>query len=353
MKHLQFSFLRILALELLVLSTLLEAVAQAVPPDSNSKAQLPIPVATYKLHIGDALKDEFGSPFQWALAPDNSILISFGKTNDNWVVQRITGWETQSPKEQTLAFPFHRPSRYHLFGEPIVGSTGDFVVVYPGSHKKIDASGAVKWEEEIAAIDLRTFQVASLIQRESEFESDSLFFDNSGNLILFGASVTALSLPELKPIAVCSRWGASAQGPSATATSEQGDTARNSCSILMSMAHVSTMTEFVRNRPANQKWGAAAGGPECSREARSKEGNLELDRCGTTHFADSDGVFNTTFWHALRVYSVPDRKTVLSLPLHIYEGTATGLFAKKDGHNYLVVRRRLTLLTYLLPERAN
>lgn len=350
----QFSFPRILAHTLLVSSMALEVAAQAVPSGSNSKAQLPIPVATYKLHIGDALKDEFGLPFQWALAQDNSILISFGKPNDNWVVQRITGWETETPKEQTVTFSFHRPSRYHLFGEPIVGSSGDYVVVYPGSHKKIDASGAVKWEEEIAAIDLRTFQVASLIQRESEFESDYLFFDNNGNLILYGgASVTALSLPELKPIAVCSRWAASAPGPSTTATSEQGDTARNSCSILMSMAHVSSMTEFDRNRPVNQKWGAAAGGPECSREARSKDGNLELDRCGTTHFADEDGVFDTTFWHALRVYSLPDRKTALSLPLHIYEGTATGLFAQKDGHNYLVVRRGLTLFTYLLPERIN
>jgi hypothetical protein len=121
----------------------------------------------------------------------------------------------------------------------------------------------------------------------------------------------------------------------------------------MSMAHVSTMMELLRNRPANQRWSAAVGGPECSREARSKDGNLELDRCGTTHFADSDGVFNTTFWHALRVYSVPDRKAFFSLPLHISEGTATGLFAQKDGHNYLVVRRGLTLLTYLLPERTN
>ena len=332
---------------------LLEATAQAVPPDPNATAQLPVPVATYKLHVGDALKDDFRSPFQWALAPDNSILISFGKSNDNWVVQRITGWETQAPKEQTVTFPFHRPSRYHLFGEPIVGSSGDYVVVYPGAHKKIDASGSVKWEEEIAAIDLRTFQVASLIQRESEFEGDYLFFDNNGNLILSGASVTALSLPELKPIAVCNLWSASAPGPSATATSEQGDPAGNSCSILLSLAHVSTMMELKGNHPANQRWGPAAGGPECSREARSKEGNLELDRCGTTHFADSDGVFNTTFWHALRVYSLPDRRTVFSLPLHISEGNATGLFAQKDGHNYLVVRRGLTLLTYLLPERTN
>jgi len=95
------------------------------------------------------------------------------------------------------------------------------------------------------------------------------------------------------------------------------------------------------------------GGPDCSTEARSKEGNLELDRCGKTHFADSDdGVFNTTFWHALRVYSVPDHATAFSLPLHISEGTASGLFAQKDDHTYLVVRRGLTLSTYLLPERT-
>lgn len=354
MKDHQFLRPRALALAWLISLVLLEALAQAAPFDPRSTAQSPVPVATYKLHVGEALKDEFGVQFNWALAPDNSILISFGKPNGAWVVQRVTGWETQTPKEQAVTFPFDRPARYHLFGEPVVGPSGDYLVVCPGSHKKIDASGAVKWEEEFAVIDLRTYQLVSLVKRESEFEGDFLFFDNNGILILIsGPNAAALSLPELKSIAMCSNNAEGTQRRTATETSDQDQVPRDSCSALLSMAHVSTLLELRRNHPANPRWSIAMGGSDCSTEARSKDGNLELDRCGKTHFADSDdGVFNTTFWHALRVYSVPDHATAFSLPLHISEGTASGLFAQKDDHTYLVVRRGLTLSTYLLPERT-
>jgi len=353
MKHNQFLISRVLALACFISIVGLMALAQAAPSDSRTTAQSPIPVATYKLQIGRALTDDFGDPFSWALAPDNSILISFGKPNGEWVVQRIIGWDSQSPKVQTAMFPFHKPDRYHLSGKPIVSPSGDFFIVCPGFHKVIAASGDVKWDEECAVGDLRTFQIASLVKRESEFEGEFQFFDNNGILILFsGANAAALSLPELKPIAMCRDNVESTRRPTATETSEQGQLLRDSCSVLMSMAHVSTLLELRKNHPDNPQWSIAMGGSDCSCEARSKEGNLELDRCGTTHFADTDGVFNTTFWHALRVYSVPDHKTVFSLPLHFYEGSASGLFAAKDDHNYLVVRRGLELLTYLLPERT-
>jgi hypothetical protein len=353
MKHRRFLFPRALALAWLISLVPLAAVAQGAPPDPGSTAQSPIPVATYKLHIGETLKDDLGAPFSWALAPDNSIVISFGKLNGVWVVQRITGWETKAPKVQTVTFPFHTPERHYLHGEPVVSPSGDYLVVCAGSHKKTDTLKAVEWEEEFAVIDLRTFQLVSLVKHESKSEGDFLFFDNNGILILISSgSAAAVSLPELKPIAMCSHNVESTQRRTATETSDQDQLARDSCSALMSMAHVSTLTELRRNRPADPRWSIAMGGGECSRETISKDGNLELDRCGTVHFADPDGVFNTTFWHALRVYSVPDHSIIFSLPLHISEGTASGLFAQKDDHNYLVVRRGLTLLTYLLPERA-
>jgi hypothetical protein len=228
----------------------------------------------------------------------------------------------------------------------VVFNRGDYVIVQPGSHREKGTAGAAQWKEELAVVDLRTFRLASLVQRDSVTDSDYLFFDNNGILMLISdrhSKATALSLPELKPIASCSED---------LETAQQGQSANDSCASLLSMAHVSNLIELERNRPTNPRWTKALGGQDCACEARSKSRNLELDRCGTVHFADSDGVFNTTFWHALKVISVPQGKPVYSLRLHFYEGTASGLFAQADGRDYLIVRRGLTLSTYRLPERT-
>ena len=338
----------------LLTAYVLTAAAQAAPSDSGPQRQSPVPIATYEVHAPDALKDDFGVEFQWSLAPDNSILISFGKQNGQWVVQRLKDWKTQTSQEETIVFPFHKPERHYLSGEPIVSPSGDYLIICPGKYKKLDASGNTEWAEEIAVIDLRTFRLASLVQREGEIETDALFFDKEGVLMRISnrhQNATALSLPELKPIAECSNGDGRDQFPSRKESSNTGLPDRDSCSALLSMAHVSTLLELQRNHPDNPRSSKAVGGPDCSCEARSEKRSLELDRCGKTHFADSDdGVFNTTFWHALKVLSIPDGKTVFSLPLHFYEGTASGLFAQANDHEYLVVRRGLKLLVYLLPE---
>lgn len=324
----------------LISVVLLQAVAGAAQHDSKLGEQPPPPVAAYEVPAQDALKDDFGVQFQWALAPDNSILVSFGKLDGQWEVEKITGWETQMPKVQTVTFPFHKPGRYHLSGQPIIAPNGDYAVVQPGYHKKNGTSGAAQWEDEIAVIDLRTFRLSSLVQHDSDNGSDFLYFDNNGILMLRRAlTITALSLPELKPIASCS-----------LETAQEDQKGNSSCATLLSMTHVSSFRELERNHLANPRWSVALGGQDCTCEARNKKGNLELDRCGKVHFAASDGVFSTTFWHALKVLSVPQGKTVFSLRLHVYEGTASGLFAHVDDQNYLIVRRGLKLTTYRLPK---
>lgn len=57
------------------------------------------------------------------------------------------------------------------------------------------------------------------------------------------STATALFLPELNPIAKCSDDDGRAQLSSATANSYPDQAAHDSCSVLVSMAHVSTLTE--------------------------------------------------------------------------------------------------------------
>jgi hypothetical protein len=90
-------------------------------------------------------------------------------------------------------------------------------------------------------------------------------------------------------------------------------------------------------------------GPNCWDVELNKAQTLALFHCGTEHLTDPDGDFGITFWKALKVLSVPDGKTLLSLPLHFNDGKSWGLFSQSSGHDYLIVRQGLTLKTYQLP----
>jgi len=49
------------------------------------------------------------------------------------------------------------------------------------------------------------------------------------------------------------------------------------------------------------------------------------------------------------VFSIPEGKFLLSLPLHWTDSESSGLFAQADGANYLIVRHGFDLRIYRLP----
>ena len=69
----------------------------AIPGQSQSAA----PVATYEIR-SKILKSSGAEPLQWALAPDNSLLIVLGQKDGQWILTRLTRWDTPAPKEETV-----------------------------------------------------------------------------------------------------------------------------------------------------------------------------------------------------------------------------------------------------------
>jgi hypothetical protein len=61
-----------------------------------------------------------------------------------------------------------------------------------------------------------------------------------------------------------------------------------------------------------------------------------------------DGDFSFETSRALKVLSIPDGKTMLSVPLRFYDYTTSGLIAQADGHDYLIVLNGTKLEAYRL-----
>jgi hypothetical protein len=85
----------------------------------------------------------------------------------------------------------------------------------------------------------------------------------------------------------------------------------------------------------------------CTEEDRTQ--NRVLIRCGKVHFADREGDFFMVFWKTLAVLSLPDGKLMFSVPLGWNDTESSGLLARVDGSEYVIVRHGLKIRTYHIP----
>jgi hypothetical protein len=300
-----------------------------------------------------------GLPFEWVLAPDNSVLISLGYPDGNWSIKRITHWETPKPDEETRTFADDFPDPvWNDVGKPIINPTGRYLVIRPGYRRKLDASGKQISESMVAVVDLLTFTLA---KTSSDIAFGDLYFNKDGALMLltmhgpglFEYTLTALSLPELAPIATCD-YNVQDRGlDPKTGLFGPVPPASESCPSLLSVAHVSKVRELPsyekhRLEPDHDTRFEGLAGPHCFDVELNSAKSLALYRCGTELFGYPSGDFGIMFWKSLKVLSVPDGKTILSLPLNFHDDKTWGLFAQARGYDYLVVRHGLKLKTYRL-----
>jgi hypothetical protein len=326
-------------------------------------AQSPAPVATYRVNARNALKGWGGLRFQWATAPDQSLLITMWEPNDQWTILRLTGWETRKPKVETLTVPVTLPD-YGVgspsLRDPLVDPAGKYLVIRsPEINIGENGSDKQKWEAVLAVIDLRSFTLAKTVTAIGGLAGGGLYFSKGGTLMLatmarlggpFTLAVTALALPTLDRIVSCEynvKFPRESQeeGPANIEISK----ASESCPALMEAAHLTSIDELA-NRTAGDERTKNLAGPDCEFQESNRAKDLALYRCGKEHFTDPYGDFGITFWHALKVLSVPDGTPALSLSLRFYDDKSSGLFAVANGHDYLIVRRGLKLSTYRLPD---
>jgi hypothetical protein len=336
------------------------ALILALPLASFLQAQDPTPVASWKLHAQNVLKGRDGLPFRWTVAPDNSILVAASAPQGQWTIIRLTNWETGTPRAETMTFPAKLPDSQAgitISDDPLVDPAGRYVVIRSAEvNLGENDSTKTKWEALLAVVDLHTFTLAATVTGIGALAGDHLFFSRSGTLMLdttanlgdpFTLAVTVIALPTLDRGETCEynvRQNPQTEWPAAFEVT----TTSSSCPAVMQVAHLSTPQELTYH-PAGDQETRQLAGRDCEFLQLSRAQDLALYRCGRDLINDPDGFFGMTVWYALRVLSVPDGKTVFSLPLWFYDSKSSGLFARTNGHNYLVVRHGARLQTYRLP----
>jgi hypothetical protein len=85
------------------------------------QAQTSVPPTTYTLHAGKLpanyrfWPDRLNAPaIQNALAPDHAFLALLPQADGQWLLKRITSWDTANPAEQTLSLVGALPDRHHI-----------------------------------------------------------------------------------------------------------------------------------------------------------------------------------------------------------------------------------------------
>jgi hypothetical protein len=329
----------------------------------SGQSQSATPVATYEIH-SKILESSGAEPFQWALAPDNSLLIALGQKDGQWVLRRLTRWDTPTPKEEVLPVAMVVPvGKEEVYLRDLTVDPGGKYLVLRVAIFHPAPKGPQRTEAVVAIVDLHTFTLAYQVRTYDAIAGGVLHFAADGMLIQdhsdaygsqFGYHVNAVGLPGLDPLASCDynmKYGpvspVTNRNPARTITGVS-----ESCAALLTLTHASTVADLVIDRPSDTGFQGLAG-PDCDREQLSKAKNLALYRCGKEHFA-SGGDGGLIIWHDLRVLSIPKGTEMLSVRIPKFEGffslRTSAMFAETGGEDYLITRHALRLKIYLIPK---
>lgn len=328
-----------------------------------SPAQPPDPAAIYSLPAQNALKSWNGLRLQWALAPDNALILLLCQPNGRATVVRLTGWQTPTPEEQSLVLADPLPDRSRrleiAFDDPLVDPNGNYLVLRrQATSRNIEAFKNPTKQGNITVVDLHTFKVAYRLASSDLLAGGRLLFNPNGTLsflwtnyageIAYRAAV--FSLPNLQLVANCVYGGGYVlhEGPADSLDARIAGDA-DTCEGFLRAADLVDVQQLERTSDCGSCFISQAGSNDFCFELTRAYG-LALYRCGTEHFAGSgaSGDPGLTFWKALRVVSLADGKMILSLPLHSNDGSASGIIAQTEGHTYLIVPHELVLRIYLL-----
>jgi hypothetical protein len=320
--------------------------------------QVPIPKFKYTLH---AQKEPGRGPdFVFALAPDNALLVLIPQSSRKWVLKRLTGWDTQAPHEETLEIGLGSDQNKvaRVEADLTMNPSASYLIVrLIGRHGAVDANG-INSDTIVTLVDLRAFGIVWQHITTDPLIADSQWhFREGGLLIAKGLAkrieakprnldtitdtyvAAALALPDLKPTNACQYDEVLEPGSGGTGRKTQASgSASIDCAAVLEAAGVSALNELPGGRSQTSDSVAKLAGPTCQIEGASPEKKFALIECRTEHSL-TDGFYS---WITSRVYevvSIPDGKTILSVPLPHNWHPIFGSVATANGHDYLILIR--------------
>jgi hypothetical protein len=336
-------------------------------------AQTPLPTTAYKLH---AQKEKHSANLPSTLLyllPDQALLVLIPQQDGKWVFKRLTAWDTGSPKEESLAFTTRPPQEGASGYEDLkVDPASIYAVIRIKSFTGNIFTVTENRSAIVVLVDLRSFTIVSqLTTSDPLLAASDCSFANNGMLVasvMTGRSMTpphpkhawsyetitdtyqaaALGLPDLKASMSCQYELFLDNRPGSLRRDRYLSKVSDGCAALVELAHVPTALNLP-DRPPGRVPDVPLAGPTCSFGSVSPSAKFALYGCrtGNGYF---DDMIQTTKTRNLTVLSVPDGKTVLTVPLPRNMTPIPALLASASGHTWLLILSDgIKLDTYQLP----
>lgn len=337
-------------------------------------AQTPVPDTRYTLHAqkeprGFSLIPTIAPPSTViAMTPENGLLVLIPQPNDQWVLKRLTDWDTKAPHEQTLAITGESTQENDVWivADLTVNPDGNYLIVRINyRHGAIDSNRRNR-RAGVILVDLRTFSIVSRRITTDPLLADSEFHFNKGSLLITKGlakrlqvkspalltltdtyEAAALNLPEMHPSNACHYNDVSELRDGGSGwTKPISKDVSDGCTALLAIAGVSMVQDLPGSDHIPDRV-AKPLNPSCIVVDVSKGEKFALYSCVTSHFTAWDTVKTTS--RSRGVLSVADRKTVVSIPLP-FNQPITATLAAAGGHDYLLLLRDgIKLETFRLP----
>ncbi|MGA2715439.1 MAG: hypothetical protein ABSG41_20255 [Bryobacteraceae bacterium] len=329
-----------------------------------------------------------------AITPDDALIVLLSRKDNQWLLKRITGWDTVAPHEETLALDGRVPN------EPGQADHNDLTIDPAGDLLAVRfCFNRINWvelsgrdggagpEAVVTLIDLRAFTVISRrVATDPLIAASTWRFNKNGLLIADGlvkpSRIVAngvpmdagtygdgvFTVPALKPVASCSYTRLyilpQETRPDFLARVRK---ANADCVAVLEAGSASSIDELssrlfdyqgfriaqyvdpdaiVRVNPKDRRWS-----PEdhCTFIDVSKGDRFADYRCEFSYITIFLRV--KVFYRASEVFSVADRKRVLVVHLPFNQSIDSRL-ATSRGHDYLLLLRdAIKLEVYRLPQR--
>jgi hypothetical protein len=331
-------------------------------------AQIPSASVTYVLHPERPLPANHmtltlkaaASEAVLGMTPDGSKVLALIPQEKNlWSLEMLTGWQTGSPQEQTLSFLGDDPP------DKLDYMTGGLTPTPDGKYLLIRILvyhfAKLTREVVVVLVDLQEFHVVWRHASADPLLANSQWrFSEEGVLIaaegpppseggkryallpdvrsmdptLIGEHDAAeLSFPDLDPTLPCHYMVVS--GPFYTeASSTSALLKSDTCQAFLKAAGVAEATELPG--PSDVARLKRLGGPDCELVTSSEGSKLALYTCRTGRDLGKYGFDTKT--RAVKVLSVENGNTILSMPLPVKQATSSTL-ATLEGHDYLLLLR--------------
>jgi hypothetical protein len=325
-------------------------------------AQTPFPTISYKLHAQDEHYSANRPSSLIYLLPDQALLVFNPQRNAKWLFKRITGWDTAAPKEETVAFDGQSFEEGTTGTEDLrVDPAGNYAVIRTRPENLLDPARRDS-SALVVVVDLRNFTIVSRqITTDPLIAASSWSFSKNGLLIasaMIGRVMTpSHPKPELSYQTIADSYEAAAFTlPDWKASTHckyelflddrAGSTNPNSfhltkvddgCAALIASAQVPS-AQNLPDGPVRPSPYEGLAGKTCEFGGENPSANFALYGCRTGH-AYLDGMIVTTNSRNLTILSIPDRKTVLVVPLPHNTKPYPAVLANARDHTWLLLLR--------------